>query len=125
MNATLDDIAEMHNAGLVFMESAKKTFPERNGARNRDGSLMGWSIPKFHAILHIARDRLMYGWSENVSTQGGESAHKVPSSFSRRFVHLSPLLVHVILMSHYHICSDKHQGCTKVFKHERKVALFN
>lgn len=77
MNATSEDIAEMHEAGLIFMESAKRVFPERNGSRNPDGSFIGWKIPKFHAIIHIARDRLMYGWSENVSTQGGESAHKV------------------------------------------------
>ncbi len=59
------------------MEAAKRLFPDRNGSQNRDQSMMGWSVWKFHYILHKAMELLLYGWSENVSTQRGESAHKI------------------------------------------------
>lgn len=77
MNLTTDTIARMHETGVKFMEAAKRVFPERNGAQNQDGSMLGWNIWKFHSILHRAMDILRFGWTENVSTQSGESAHKV------------------------------------------------
>ena len=52
------------------MEEAKRVFPERNGASNPNGSLIGWNIPKFHTIVHKATDIKLNGWSENVTTQG-------------------------------------------------------
>ena len=77
MNLTTDLIAQMHETGVKFMETAKRVFPERNGAQNRDGSPLGWKVWKFHSILHRPMDILRFGWTENVSTQCGESAHKV------------------------------------------------
>ena len=77
LNVTITLLEEIHNAGIEFMEAAKKVFPERNGAQHPDGSLMGWNLWKFHSILHTAMYILLYGWTENVSTQGAECAHKV------------------------------------------------
>ena len=73
---------QVHQAGIEFMEAAKRAFPERNGARNPNGPFIGWSIPEFHSVIHNAMDFLLYGWSENVSTQGAECAHKVGKIFS-------------------------------------------
>ncbi len=62
---------------IAFMEAAKALFPYRNDSQNADGSHIGWNVWKFHSILHKAMDLLLYGWSEYMSTQSGESAHKV------------------------------------------------
>ena len=95
MNITIDKIAEIHAAAIEFMEEAKRVFPERNGARNPDGSFMGWNVWKFHAILHKAMDILLYGWSENVSAQSAECAHKV-----FKLVYMCPhLLIFVYIRS--------------------------
>ena len=59
------------------MEAAKAVFTCRNGSRNPDGSPIGWNVWQFHLISHKAMDLLLYGWSENMSTQSGESVHKV------------------------------------------------
>ncbi len=76
MKIILDLVMQVHQAGIEFMEEAKRVFPER-GARNPNGSFIGWNIPKFHTIIHKAMDIKLYIWSENVSTQGVEGAHKV------------------------------------------------
>ena len=44
MNITLEIAMQVHEAGIEFMEAAKRVFPERNGARNPDGSFIGWNI---------------------------------------------------------------------------------
>ena len=77
LNVTLDTVMDIHSAAIVFMEAAKRVFPKRNGSLNKKGDPVGWNIPKFYSILHKAMDLLLYGWSENVSTQGAECAHKV------------------------------------------------
>ena len=77
LNNTLEDIERVHADGITFMEAEKRLFPDRNGSQNPDGSMMGWSEWKFHSIVHKAMELLLYGWPENVSTQSGESAHKV------------------------------------------------
>ncbi len=82
MNNTLEIAMQVHEAGIEFMEAAKRIFPERNGARYPDGSFIGWNIPKFHTIIHKAMDILLFGWSENVSAQGAECAHKVSDIFT-------------------------------------------
>ena len=88
MNITLERLERVHNAGIEFMEAAKRVFPERNGKLNPDGSLIGWNIWKFHSILHKAMEILEYGWTENVSTQSGECAHKVYFHLFLHYFHL-------------------------------------
>ncbi len=84
MNPTLDLVMQVHQAGVEFMEEAERVFPERNGARNPNGSLIRWNISKFHTIIHKTMYILLYGWSENFSMQGAECAHKVGTIFSPR-----------------------------------------
>ncbi len=67
-NNTLEDIERVHAEGITFMEAAKRLFPDRNGSQDPNGSMMGWSVWKFHSIVHKAMELLLYGWSENVST---------------------------------------------------------
>ena len=83
LNNTLGDIERVHAEGITFMEAAKRLSPDRNGSQNPDGSMMGWSVWKFPVIVHKAMELLLYGWSENVSTQSGESVHKV-------LIHITP-----------------------------------
>jgi hypothetical protein len=77
LNLTLDQIEQVHADGIAFMEAAKAVFSCRNGSRNADVTPIGWNVWKFHSLSHKAMDLLLYGWSGNMSTQSGESAHKV------------------------------------------------
>jgi hypothetical protein len=45
------------------------TFPEKNGVAN------GWKFENVHSILHKVRELILFGWSENFSTQGPEHCH--------------------------------------------------
>ena len=51
---------------------------------------------KFHSILHKSMDLVLYGWSENMSTQSGESAHKVNCSviITNRYYTLLHIVTH-------------------------------
>jgi hypothetical protein len=51
MIITLEIAMQVHEAGIEFMEPAKRVFPDSNGARNPDGSFIGWNIPKFQTII--------------------------------------------------------------------------
>ncbi len=81
LNNTLEDIEPVHTEGITFMEAAKLLLPDRNWSQNSDGSMISWShqssVWKLYSIVHKAMDLLLYGWSENVSIQSGESEHKV------------------------------------------------
>ena len=101
------------------MEAAKRLFPDRNGSQNRDGSMMGWSVWKFHSILHKAMELLLYGWSENVSTQSGGSAHKVLFNI---IPHMRFQLDDVKWLN----CTvtDQRQGHTAVHKSKREIVVF-
>ena len=106
-NVTIEKLETIHKAGIHFMETAKKHLPERNGARNPDGSQMGWAVWKFHAILHKAMDLMLYGWSENTSTQCSESAHKV--IYLHIFTHIV-YTVHERCRSRRHTMQEHAQG---------------
>jgi hypothetical protein len=41
----------------------------------KSGELNAWKFEKAHSILHKVRELLLFGWSENVSTQGPEHCH--------------------------------------------------
>jgi hypothetical protein len=75
MKNALEDIERVYAEKITFMEAAKRLFPDKNGSQNPNGSMMGWSVWKFQSIVHKAMELLLYRWSENVSTQSGESAH--------------------------------------------------
>jgi hypothetical protein len=50
--------------GRRLMESLKRVFPNKS-----------WKFGKFHAILHVVLNILLFGWSENTSGQWGEHGH--------------------------------------------------
>jgi hypothetical protein len=97
LNLTVEKIEQVHADGIAFMQAAKELFPYRNGSRNQDGSHIGWNVWKLHSILHKSMDLLLYGWSENMSTQSGESAHNV-NCF-------------VLIMNHYYMLLHTFTHC--------------
>ena len=102
------------------MEKAKEHLPERNGARNPDGSNMGWAVWKFHSMLHKAMEIMMYGWSENTSTQCSESAHKVNFTHDYTWLHM---ITHISTCI-YQCFTDKCQSRAKVLEHEGQAIVF-
>jgi len=48
---------------VELLELLKSNLPEKNG----DAS--GWNFERAHSILHNPREILLFGWSENFSTQ--------------------------------------------------------
>ncbi len=52
----------LQQKSIEVLESLKSTFPEKNGVTNG-------SIP------HKVRELILFGWSENFSTQGPEHCH--------------------------------------------------
>ena len=59
----------LQQKSVEVMESFVCTFPEKNGVKN------GWKFEKAHSILHKVRELILFGWSENFSTQGPEHCH--------------------------------------------------
>jgi len=59
----------LQQKSIEVLESFKSTFPEKNGVAN------GWKFEKAHSILHKVRELILFGWSENFSTQGPEHCH--------------------------------------------------
>ncbi len=59
----------LQQKSVEVLESLVSTFPEKNGVQN------GWKFEKAHSILHKVRELILFGWSENCSTQGPEHCH--------------------------------------------------
>ena len=59
----------LQQKSVEVLESFVSTFPEKNGVKN------GWKFEKAHSILHKVRELILFGWSENFSTQGPEHCH--------------------------------------------------
>ena len=59
----------LQQKSVEVLEKLKSTFPEKNGVMN------GWKFEKAHSILHKVRELILFGWSENFSTQGPEHCH--------------------------------------------------
>ena len=47
----------------------KANLPEKNGVIN------AWKFEKAHSTLHKVRELILFGWSENLSTQGPVHCH--------------------------------------------------
>ena len=58
----------------------KSNFPEKNGVTN------AWKFEKAHSILHKVRELILFGWSENFSTQGPEYCH---TDFVKKIAHFT------------------------------------
>ena len=57
------DLATLHTRSVELLELLKSNLPERIGGAE------GWNFEKAHSILHKAREIILFGWSENYSTQ--------------------------------------------------------
>ncbi len=70
----------LQQKSIEVLESFKSTFPEKNGYAN------GWKFENAHSILHKVRALILFGWSENFSTQGPEHCH---IDFIKKIAHCS------------------------------------
>ena len=67
MNA--DDLVELQGMAEEFLNFCKTYLP------NKSGQKRAWKFEKAHSILHKVREIIMFGWTENFSTQGPERCH--------------------------------------------------
>ena len=79
---------------MEVLESLTSTFPNKNGVAN------GWKFEKAHSILHKVRELILFGWSEDFSTQGPEHCHidfikKIGNCTNNKEVFLTILRHHV------------------------------
>jgi hypothetical protein len=79
---------------VEVLELLKANFPEKNGVTN------SWKFEKAHSILHKVRELILFGWSENFSTQGPEHCHidfvkKIAHCTNNKEVFLTILRYHV------------------------------
>ncbi len=57
------DLAKLQQNSVELLELLKSNLPEKTGEES------GWNFEKAHSILHKTREILLFGWSENFSTQ--------------------------------------------------------
>jgi hypothetical protein len=69
LGMTAIQLERLQQKSIEVLESFKSTFPEKNGFA------YGWKFKKAYSILHKVRELILFGWSENFSTQGPEHCH--------------------------------------------------
>ena len=57
------DLVQLQSSSAELLELLKSNLPDKTG------EAAGWNFEKAHSILHKVREILLYGWSENFSTQ--------------------------------------------------------
>ena len=57
------DLERLQSSSAELLDLLKLNLPERTGAAE------GWNFEKAHSILHKVREIILFGWSENYSTQ--------------------------------------------------------
>ena len=57
------DLVKLQSSSAELLELLKSNLPDKTG------EAAGWNFEKAHSILHKVREILLYGWSENFSTQ--------------------------------------------------------
>lgn len=57
------DLETLQCSSVELLELLKSNLPARTGGAE------GWNFEKAHSILHKVREILLFGWSENFSTQ--------------------------------------------------------
>ena len=88
------ELARLQEKSVEVLELLKAEFPEKNGVQN------AWKFEKAHSILHKVRELILFGWSENFSTQGPEHCHidfikKIAHCTNNKEVFLTILRYHV------------------------------
>ena len=68
-NMTARDLVQLQVMSKDLLDMLKRYLP------NKSGQTKAWKFEKAHSILHKVREILMFGWSENFSTQGPEHCH--------------------------------------------------
>ena len=71
---TLGEMKKDHVNKLVFKHRFLLYLLKNTAARTEG---MGWKVMKYHAVLHLAKDILMFGVPMNVDTGSNESHHKI------------------------------------------------
>ena len=57
------ELATLQKRSVELLELLKSNLPIREGGKQ------GWNFEKAHSILHKVREIILFGWSENYSTQ--------------------------------------------------------
>ena len=88
------ELVRLQAKSVELLEMLKSEFPEKNGVQN------AWKFEKAHSILHKVRELILFGWSENFSTQGPEHCHidfikKIAHCTNNKEVFLTILRYHV------------------------------
>jgi hypothetical protein len=91
---TAATLQKLQGMSVSLLELLKVNLPVKSGEVN------AWKFEKAHSILHKVRELLLFGWSENVSTQGPEHCHidfvkKVAACTNNKDVFLTILRHHV------------------------------
>ena len=66
---TADKLKKLQDQSVSLLELLKTNLPVKSGERS------AWKFEKAHSILHKVRELILFGWSENFSTQGPEHCH--------------------------------------------------
>jgi len=61
---TADKLRKLQEQSVSLLELLKTNLPEKSGEAS------AWKFEKAHSILHKVRELILFGWSENFSTQG-------------------------------------------------------
>ena len=91
---TAAELERLQDTSVEILDLLKAYLPEKNGVKN------AWKFEKAHSILHKVRELILFGWSENFSTQGPEHCHidfvkKVAHCTNNKDVFLTILRYHV------------------------------
>jgi hypothetical protein len=91
---TAETLQKLQAMSVSLLELLKTNLPVKSGEVN------AWKFEKAHSILHKVRDLILFGWTENFSTQGPEHCHidfckKVASCTNNKDVFLCILRHHV------------------------------
>jgi hypothetical protein len=86
--------AKLQDMSVSLLEPLKTKLPEKSGEVN------AWKFEKAHSILFKVRELILFGWSENFSTQDSEHCHidfckKVAACTTNKDVFLCILWLHV------------------------------
>ena len=89
-----ETLQKLQAMSVSLLELLKANLPVKSGEIN------AWKFEKAHSILHKVRELILFGWSENVSTQGPEHCHidfckKVAACTNNKDVFLCILRHHV------------------------------
>ncbi len=63
---TANKLRKVQEQSVSLLELLKANLPEKGG------EALAWKFEKAHSILHKVRELILFGWSENFSTQRPE-----------------------------------------------------